>query len=197
MTTAGNAFIHPTAIVDDGAAVGDGTKIWHFTHVFAGARIGKNAVVGQGCSIAATVTVGDGVKIQNGVSVYDGVTIEDDVFCGPHMVFTNVKNPRAFVDRRKEFRPTRLEKGCSIGAGAVVVCGVVVGRYAMVGAGSVVTRDVPPFALVVGSPARATGWVDVRGERLRFDADGRATGSDNCPYTLRDGRVTVEIRNKG
>jgi len=196
MTTTGNAFIHPTAVVDDGARIGDGTKIWHFTHVFAGAKIGNNVVVGQGCSIAATVTVGDGVKIQNGVSVYDGVTIEDDVFCGPHMVFTNVKNPRAFVDRRKEFLPTRLEKGCTVGAGAVVMCGVTVGRYAMVGAGAVVTRDVPPFALVVGNPARAAGWVDVRGERLHFDANDRATGSDGRCYTLRDGQVAIEGETK-
>jgi UDP-2-acetamido-3-amino-2,3-dideoxy-glucuronate N-acetyltransferase len=187
-----SAYIHPTSVIDEGASLGAETKIWHFCHVFAGARIGARCVVGQGCSVAATVRVGDGVKIQNGVSLYDGVVLEDEVFCGPHMVFTNVVNPRAFVARREEYRPTRVARGASIGAGAVVVCGHTIGQYAFVGAGAVVTRDVPAFALVYGNPARLRGWVDRRGERLAFDADGRATGSDGATYRLEEDTVILE-----
>ena len=159
-------FKHESSCVDEGAEVGDGTKIWHFCHVMSGARIGKGCSLGQNVSVGGKAVIGDGVKIQNNVSVYDGVVIEDDVFLGPSMVFTNVINPRAFVARKDEYRRTLLKKGCSIGANVTIVCGVTVGEYAMVGAGSVVTQDVPPYALVHGNPARVHGSVDEAGNIL-------------------------------
>jgi UDP-2-acetamido-3-amino-2,3-dideoxy-glucuronate N-acetyltransferase len=185
-------FVHPSSVVDEGAVIGPGTKIWHFCHVFAGARIGARCVVGQGCSISSKVVIGDRVKIQNGVSIYDGVILEDGVFCGPHMIFTNVINPRALIERKTEFRPTRVCRGATIGAGAVVVCGHTIGCYAMIGAGAVITRDVPPFALVFGNPGRPRGWVGACGNKLQFDAAGRAVGSDGARYVLRDGQVHME-----
>ncbi len=185
-------FVHPSSFVDEGAAIGEGTKVWHFCHVFKGARIGARCVVGQGCSIASTVVIGDNVKIQNGISIYDGVVIEDGVFCGPHMVFTNVINPRAFIERKNEYKKTLVGKGATIGAGAVVVCGVEIGRYAFVGAGAVVTRDVPAFAMVYGNPAPGRGWVGVDGNNLDFDASGNASDGDGRIYHLRDGVVTLE-----
>ncbi len=160
------ACIHPTAIVDEGARIGDGTKVWHFCHVLGDVRIGERCVLGQNVMVGPRVNVGNGVKIQNNVSVYAGVTLEDDVFCGPSMVFTNVLTPRAFVERKNEFLPTLVRRGATIGANATVVCGVTIGRYAMVGAGAVVTRDVPDYALVVGNPARPMGWVSATGDRL-------------------------------
>lgn len=185
-------FVHPTSVVDKDAIIGEGTKIWHFCHVFGGARIGKDCVVGQGCSIAATVVIGDRVKLQNGISLYDGVILEDEVFCGPHMIFTNVINPRAFVSRKDEFQQTRVCKGASLGAGAIIVCGNTIGRYAFVGAGAVVTKDVPPFALVFGNPARRHGWLGKCGTKLEFDEAGRATGAGGARYVLRDGQVSPE-----
>jgi len=185
-------FVHPSSVVDEGAVIGPGTKIWHFCHVFAGARIGAQCIVGQGCSIASKVVIGDRVKIQNGVSIYDGVILEDGVFCGPHMIFTNVINPRALIERKTEFRPTRVCQGATIGAGAIVVCGNTIGCYAMIGAGAVITRDVPPFALVFGNPGRLRGWVGVCGNKLVFDAAGRAVGSDGTRYVLSDGQVQME-----
>ena len=185
-------FVHPSSVVEEGATIGAGTKVWHFCHVFSGARIGRNCVVGQGCSIAARAVLGHGVKLQNGVSVYDGVVIEDEVFCGPHMVFTNVVNPRAFIERKDEFRPTRICRGATLGAAAVMVCGHTVGMYALVGAGAVVTRDVPPFALVFGNPARQRGWVDKSGNRLVFDNGCIAIGRDGDRYTLANGQIHVE-----
>jgi UDP-2-acetamido-3-amino-2,3-dideoxy-glucuronate N-acetyltransferase len=185
-------FVHPSAVVDAGAEIGSGTRIWHFCHIFAGARIGKNCVVGQGCSVAATVRIGDGVKLQNGISVYDGVVIEDEVFCGPHMVFTNVINPRAFIERKSEFQATRVCRGATIGAGAVVLCGTTIGRCAFVGAGAVVTKDVLPFALVYGNPARQHGWVGKCGTPLHFDETSRAVGEDGTCYVLRNGVLLAE-----
>lgn len=160
-------FKHESSYVDDGAEVGDGTKIWHFCHVMGGAKIGKNCSLGQNVNVGGKAIIGNGVKIQNNVSVYDSVEIEDDVFCGPSCVFTNVINPRAFVERKNEYKKTVLKKGCSIGANSTIVCGVTVGEYAMVGAGSVVTKDVPPYSLVYGVPATVKGKVDKEGNILR------------------------------
>lgn len=171
-------FKHESSCVDEGAEVGDGTKIWHFCHVMSGARIGKNCSLGQNVSVGGKAVIGDGVKIQNNVSVYDGVVVEDDVFLGPSMVFTNVINPRAFVARKDEYRRTLLKKGCSIGANATIVCGVTVGEYAMVGAGSVVTKDVPPYALVYGNPARVHGRVDEAGNILQKEEESEDGNED-------------------
>lgn len=167
------AFVHATAIVDDGAVVGDGTKIWHFVHVSKGARIGARCVLGQNVFVGPGVVIGDGVKIQNNVSVYTGVEIADDVFLGPSCVFTNVNNPRAFIERKDEFRKTRVGRGATIGANATIVCGHDVGEYAFIGAGAVVTKDVPAFALLVGNPARRIGWACRCGERLHDVAEPR------------------------
>ena len=183
--------IHPTAVVDPGCTIGEGTRVWHFSHLMTGCTVGAHCSIGQNVVISPGVRIGNGVKIQNNVSVYTGVTCEDDVFLGPSCVFTNVLNPRSAISRKDQFRETRVERGASIGANATIVCGHTIGRYALIGAGAVVTHDVPPYALVVGNPARQIGWVSERGWRLEFDADGRAT----CPeggeeYILRDGKVT-------
>lgn len=156
-------FKHESSYVDEGAEIGEGTKIWHFCHVMSGAKIGKNCSLGQNVNVGGKAIIGDGVKIQNNVSVYDNVVLEDDVFCGPSCVFTNVINPRAFVERKHEYKQTVIKKGASIGANATIVCGVTVGEYALIGAGSVVTKDVPAYALVYGSPARVRGKVDREG----------------------------------
>ncbi len=185
-------FVHPTAVVDPGAEIGEGTKIWHFCHVSAGAVVGRDCIFGQGCFVGPGVRIGDRVKVQNGVSIYQGVILEDEVFCGPHMVFTNVFNPRAFIERKTEFRTTRVCRGATIGAGAIVVCGRTVGRYALVGAGAVVTADVEPFALVYGNPARQHGWVGKCCTKLAFDEQGRAAGEDGTAYRLVQGAVLVE-----
>ena len=171
-------YKHESSYVDEGAEVGEGTKIWHFCHVMSGARIGKDCSLGQNVNVGGKAVIGDGVKIQNNVSVYDGVTVEDDVFLGPSMVFTNVINPRAFVARKDEYRRTVLRKGCSIGANATIVCGVTVGEYAMVGAGSVVTKDVPPYALVYGNPARVHGKVDEAGNILPKEEESEDGNKD-------------------
>ena len=151
--------LHPTAIVDEGAQIGDGTKVWHWVHICSGAKVGKRCIIGQNAYIGGKAKVGNGVKIQNNVSVYDNVNIEDDVFCGPSMVFTNVLTPRSFVNRQKEYKDTLVKRGCSIGANATVICGTILGEYAMIAAGAVVTKDVPDHALVAGVPAVQIGWV--------------------------------------
>lgn len=171
-----DVFVHETAVVDEGAEIGAGSRIWHFCHVFTGARLGERCILGQNVMIGPRVTVGAGCKIQNNVSIYDSVTLEDEVFCGPSCVFTNVLTPRAFVERKTEFAPTLVRRGATIGANATIVCGVTIGRYAMVGAGAVVTKDVPDFALVVGNPARRIGWVSRTGERLGPDLVCPRTG---------------------
>ena len=159
-------LVHPTSIVDDGAAIGAGTRIWHWAHICAGAVIGERCSFGQNVYVGNDVIIGDNVKVQNNVSIYDAVTLEDDVFCGPSMVFTNVNNPRSHVSRKHEYRRTVVKRGATIGANATVVCGHTIGEYAFIGAGAVVTHDVPPYALMVGAPAHRMGWMCACGERL-------------------------------
>ena len=182
-------FIHSSAVIDPDVVIGAGTRIWHFSHVLSGSDIGMNCVVGQNVMIGPRVRIGSGCKIQNNVSVYEGVTIENDVFCGPSVVFTNVVTPRAFIDRKSEFRPTVVKRGASIGANATIVCGATIGMYAMVAAGAVVTRDVPPYSLVAGVPARFKGWVGRSGERLGDDLICPRTGER---YSIVDGQLVSE-----
>ena len=165
-------FVHPSAIVDEGAILGPGTRVWHFCHVSSTARLGRGCSLGQNCFVASDVVLGDNVKVQNNVSIYTGTVVEDDVFLGPSCVLTNVTNPRSQVNRRSKYERTLLRRGCSIGANATIVCGVTVGRYAFVGAGAVVTKDIPDYGLVVGNPARRVGWMSRHGHRLAAGADG-------------------------
>ena len=184
------ATVHPSAIVDAGAVLGDGCRVWHFVHISAGARIGANCSFGQGVYVGDDVRIGNNVKVQNQVSVYDAVTLEDDVFCGPSMVFTNVHNPRSAVPRKHEYRRTLVRQGATLGANCTVVCGTTIGCHAFVGAGAVVSRDVPDFALVVGVPARQIGWVGRHGERLDLPLHGDGAAvclSTGERYVLRDG----------
>lgn len=183
-------FIHPTAVIDQGAQIGAGTKIWHFCHLMPGAVVGEGCNIGQNVFIDNGVIVGNRVKIQNNVSLYNGVVVEDDAFIGPSAVFTNVINPRSFVERKTEFKATRIGRGASIGANATLICGITIGDYALVGAGSVVTSDVKPFALVYGNPARQEGWVSKGGLKLDFSEERKATCAfDGSTYTLNDGFV--------
>ena len=175
------AIIHPSAIVDAGAQLGDGTRVWHWVHVSAKAVIGERCSLGQNVYVGNDVLIGDNVKIQNNVSVYDAVTLEDDVFCGPSMVFTNVYNPRSAVTRKDEYRRTLVHRGATLGANCTIVCGTTIGEYAFVGAGAVINRDVAPFALMVGVPARQIGWVSRFGERLALPLAGDAVAE--CPHT--------------
>jgi UDP-2-acetamido-3-amino-2,3-dideoxy-glucuronate N-acetyltransferase len=180
-------FVHESSYVDKPATIGGGTKIWHFSHVLKNCTIGSRCNIGQNVVIGPNVTIGDNVKIQNNVSVYDGVTLEDDVFCGPSMVFTNVVNPRSEVIRKDEYKRTLVRRGASIGANATIVCGVTLGQYSFVGAGAVVTRDVPDFALVVGNPARRAGWMCRCGVRLRLDGDLGKCDACGAAYVLSGG----------
>lgn len=184
---------HETAVVDDGCSIGEGTQIWHFSHIMTGCTIGMGCTIGQNVAVSPGVVLGNWVKVQNNVSIYTGVTCEDYAFLGPGCVFTNVINPRSAVSRKHQYMPTRVERGATVGANATIVCGHTIGAYAMVGAGAVVTKDVPPYALVVGNPARQAGWVSEYGHRLDFDSDGVAV----CPegdavYHLRNGKVEKE-----
>jgi UDP-2-acetamido-3-amino-2,3-dideoxy-glucuronate N-acetyltransferase len=186
-------FAHESCYLDDGCEIGAGTKIWHFSHVMPRARVGRHCNIGQNVVVSPDVVIGDNVKIQNNVSVYTGVVLEDDVFCGPSMVFTNVMNPRSHVSRKDEYRPTLVKQGATLGANSTVVCGHTIGRYAFVGAGAVVTRDVPDYALVVGNPGRVTGWTCACGVKLASgaavprEAQCRACGTR---YVAKDGVLT-------
>lgn len=173
--------IHESAIVDDGAQIGEGSRVWHFVHVCGGARIGKNVSMGQGVFVGNKVTIGDNCKIQNNVSVYDNVHLEEGVFCGPSMVFTNVYNPRSLIERKSEYRDTLVKKGASLGANCTIVCGVTIGAYAFIGAGAVINKDVPAYALMVGVPARQIGWMSEHGEQLDLPLHGQ--GDTVCPHT--------------
>ena len=184
-------FAHPTAVIDANCIVGAGTKIWHFSHIMTGCTIGNNCNLGQNVVVSPGVVLGENVKVQNNVSIYTGVTCEDDVFLGPSMVFTNVINQRSFVVRMDEFKPSIVRRGASIGANATVVCGVEIGAFALIGAGAVIIRSVPPYALVVGNPARQVGWVSEHGHRLNFADDGKAwCEQENQGYTLVNGQVS-------
>ena len=173
-------FVHPTAVVDEGAQIGGGTRIWHFSHIMPTARIGERCNLGQNVFVDNNTVIGNGVKIQNNVSVYNGVILEDYVFCGPSMVFTNVINPRSEIERKSEFKQTLVRRGATIGANATIVCGVTIGRYALIGAGAVVTGDVPDYALMVGVPARQVGWISRHGHRL---TEQDAEGNWICPQS--------------
>ena len=186
-----NFFAHETAVIDDGCQIGEGTKIWHFSHIMPNCTIGNQCNIGQNVVVSPGVVLGNNVKIQNNVSLYTGVTCEDDVFLGPSMVFTNVTNPRSGVNRRDQYAKTIVKKGASIGANATIVCGHDIGEYAFIGAGSVVTKHIPAYALVVGNPARQIGWMSEYGHRLEFDINGKAI----CPesgqeYQLLEGKVS-------
>lgn len=186
-------LIHATAVIDQPVSIGSETRIWHFSHIMKNAVIGKQCVLGQNTFVASNVIIGNHVKIQNNVSVYEGVEIGDHVFLGPSMVFTNVINPRSEVDRRNEFQKTIIEKGVTIGANATIVCGVKIGAYAFIGAGAVVTKDITPYALVVGNPSKQTGWMSKGGEKLELDDTGKATCSiTNEKYQLKNDILICE-----
>lgn len=184
-------FAHPTAVIDEGCSIGKGTKIWHFSHIMPNCQIGKNCNIGQNVVVSPDVILGDNVRVQNNVSIYTGVICEDDVFLGPSMVFTNVINPRSAISRKDEYKKTLVEKGASIGANATIVCGHTIGKYAFIGAGAVVTKDVKPYSLVIGNPAKHVGWMSEYGHKLNFNSQGIAV----CPesgekYTIENNIVT-------
>ena len=186
-----NYFVHQSSFIDNGCTIGKGTKIWHFCHIMSNCIIGKNCNIGQNVVVSPDVILGNNCRVQNNVSIYTGVICGDDVFLGPSMVFTNVVNPRSSINRKNEYKPTYVEKGVTIGANATIVCGHRIGRYAFIGAGAVITKDVKPYALVVGNPARQTGWMSEYGHRLQFSSEGIA----KCPesnenYSLVDGVVS-------
>lgn len=185
-------FAHESVYVDDNVSIGNNTKIWHFSHILSNTTIGSDCSFGQNCVIGPKVNIGNRVKVQNNISVYEGVEIEDDVFLGPSMVFTNVINPRSFIIRREEFKKTLLKKGCSIGANATVICGVTIGEYALIGSGAVVSKDVKPYALMVGVPAKQIGWVSIAGNTLQFDENNEAVDSfDNSRYKIINDTLSV------
>ena len=185
-------YLHPSSFVDDGVTIGDNTKIWHFSHILSESNIGRNCSFGQNCVVGPKVNIGNGVKVQNNISIYEGVEVEDDVFLGPSMVFTNVTNPRSFIVRKEEFKKTLLKKGCSIGANATIVCGVTIGEYALIGSGTVVNKDVKPYALMVGVPARQIGWVSKAGNTLKFDENNIAIDNfDNSKYKIENDNLIL------
>ncbi|MBR8842462.1 acyltransferase [Pseudoalteromonas sp. JC3] len=190
-----NYHVHESAIVDDGAQIGANTRVWHFVHVCGGAQIGEGCSLGQNVFVGNRVTIGNNVKVQNNVSVYDNVHLEDDVFCGPSMVFTNVYNPRSFIERKTEYRDTLVKRGATLGANSTIVCGVTIGEYSLVGAGAVINKDVKPFALMVGVPAKQIGWISKYGEQLDLPLEGNGTAT--CEHTgeqyqLENGFVSIK-----
>ncbi len=191
-----NYYVHPSSIVDDNCVIGEGTKIWHFSHIMSGSVIGNNCNLGQNVVVSPKVVLGNNVRVQNNVSIYEGVICEDDVFLGPSAVLTNVINPRSAVSRKSEYKTTLIKKGASIGANATIVCGHTIGEFAFIGAGAVVTKDVPAYALIVGNPGRQVGWMSENGQKLHFDSEGNATCSESgISYQLKDG--VVFRNNKG
>ncbi len=182
-------FVHESSYVDDYVKIGEGTKIWHFSHILSHTTIGTHCSFGQNCVVGPNINIGNGVKVQNNVSIYEGVEVEDDVFLGPSMVFTNVINPRAFIQRKEEFKKTLLKKGCTVGANATIVCGVTIGEYALIGSGAVVNKDVKAYALMVGVPAKQIGWVGISGNTLVFE-DYKAV-DDFAEYELVDENLKV------
>ncbi len=190
-----NVTIHPSAIVDDGAQIGEGSRVWHFVHVCGGAKIGKGVSLGQNVFVGNKVVIGDLCKIQNNVSVYDNVTLEEGVFCGPSMVFTNVYNPRSLIERKSEYRNTLVKKGVTLGANCTIVCGTTIGEFAFIGAGAVVNKDVKPYALMVGVPAKQIGWMSEYGEQLALPLHGQATATcthTGAGYVLTEGVLTKQ-----
>ena len=190
-------FAHESAYIDENVNISKNTKIWHFSHIMSHTTIGDNCSFGQNCVVGPKVKIGNGVKVQNNISIYEGVEIEDDVFLGPSMVFTNVINPRAFIGRREEFKKTLLKKGCTIGANATIVCGITIGEYALIGSGAVINKDVKPYALMVGVPAKQIGWVSKAGNTLKFDESGVAVDLfDNSKYQqVKNNLVIIEKNN--
>jgi len=187
-----NHFVHESSFIDENVTIGADTKIWHFSHILSGSEIGQNCSFGQNCVVGPNVKIGSGVKVQNNISIYEGVEIEDDVFLGPSMVFTNVINPRAFIVRKEEFKKTLIKKGASIGANATIICGATIGEYALIGAGAVINKDVKPFALMVGVPAKQLGWVSIAGNKLVFDELNEAVDEfDGSKYCLVNGVVSM------
>ena len=187
-----NYFVHESSFIDANVLVGDNSKIWHFCHILSDSKIGSNCSFGQNCVVGPKVNIGSGVKVQNNVSIYEGVEIEDDVFLGPSMVFTNVVNPRSFIARKEEFKKTVLKKGCAIGANATIVCGVTIGEYSLIGAGAVINKDVKPYALMVGVPAKQIGWVSYAGNTLNFNENDEAVDSfDNSKYKIVENNLEV------
>lgn len=182
---------HDTAIVDEGAQIGEGSRVWHWAHICGGAKIGKDCSFGQNVFVGNKVIIGNNVKVQNNVSIYDNVTLEDDVFCGPSMVFTNVYNPRSAVTRKNEYRDTVVKQGATLGANSTIVCGVTIGKYAFIGAGAVINKDVPDYALMVGIPAKQIGWMSEYGEKLNLPLTGE--GTTTCPHT---GRTYALVNNR-
>jgi UDP-2-acetamido-3-amino-2,3-dideoxy-glucuronate N-acetyltransferase len=185
-------FVHDSSVIDDNVQIGKDTKVWHFSHILSNSVIGERCSFGQNCVVGPNVKIGNGVKVQNNISIYEGVELEDDVFLGPSMVFTNVINPRSFIVRKEEFKKTLLKKGCSVGANTTIVCGITIGEYALIGAGSVVTKDVKPFEMLYGVPAKHQGWVSKAGNRLIFNDNNIAIDSfDNTKYKLSNDSIQI------
>lgn len=189
-----NFFAHPTAIIDEDCKIGQGTKIWHFSHIMRGCEIGENCNIGQNVVVSPKVRLGNNVRVQNNVSIYEGVICEDDVFLGPSMVFTNVINPRSAISRKTEFMQTLVKKGASIGANVTIICGNEIGEYAFIGAGAVVTKSVPPYALVFGNPAKQTGWMSEYGHKLSFDENDKAICPESGQIYLLDHNTVTRIK---